>query len=316
MRRSYTLFSLLFFCLFSVALTSCKKFEGDQTVPSYIRIDAINLECDYNTYGANTSRFVDAWILVDDDDRGCYELPATIPILKKGPHKITVYAGIAVNGVKDSRADYPFTSPLIYENVNLVPDSIIPFNPTVNYWPDGVKLHMYWKENFDGGTCKMEATDESDVPLSFTTGPMAWQDPLGFNRSGKVTLNSDTAQFFIASTGEFVVNSATVVPDTDIPYGTQYCMLEMDYKCSDTCAVGLIYKLNYTVNQEDLVRLKPTCNPGEEPVEWRKIYINLGPYFYDYRDSDYFRIYLSSWYNRNDGNQSFYFDNLKIIYIK
>ena len=51
-----------------------------------------------------------------------------------------------------------------------------------------------------------------------------------------------------------------------------------------------------------------------EPERWNKIYVNLGPYLVDYEDSEYFKLYFSSWYNRNDGPQYFYFDNLKIIY--
>ena len=47
---------------------------------------------------------------------------------------------------------------------------------------------------------------------------------------------------------------------------------------------------------------------------WNKIYINLGPYLVDYENADYFKLYISSWYNRNDGPQYFYYDNLKIIY--
>ena len=117
-------------------------------------------------------------------------------------------------------------------------------------------------------------------------------------------MNSDTAQFCYANSEEF----------KDLPTKGSPCMLEMDYKCSDTCTVGIYYRLNYSVMQEALVRLKPTCPSGEEPVEWNKIYINLGPYFVDYEDADYFKVYLSSWFNRNDGPQYFYFDNLKIIY--
>ena len=48
-------------CLASLAavacgllLASCQKFSGSQTVPAYIHIDSISLDCDYYTYGANT----------------------------------------------------------------------------------------------------------------------------------------------------------------------------------------------------------------------------------------------------------------------
>lgn len=306
MIRKFT-FSILFSVLFlSATLSSCMKFEGEQTVPSYIRIDSIGLTCDYFTYGASTSNFVDAWVYIDDDIRGCFELPATIPILKQGQHKVAIYAGIAVNGIKDTRADYPFTSPAIYNNVNLVPDSVITLNPTVTYWPNGENLHVRWTEDFDSGTITMEPTSQSDVPIIRASGPLAWHDPEGVHStySAKLVLNSDTTRFCIANAEAF----------TDLPTKGSPCMLEMDYKCSDTCLVGIFYQLNYTVAQEPLVRLRPTGALGEEPTEWKKIYINLGPYFVDLEDSDYFKVYLSSWSNRNDGTQYFYFDNLKIIY--
>ena len=309
MKRNCTL--LLFLLLvFSASLTSCKKFEGGQTVPSYIRIDTLGLVCDYATYGANTHRFVDAWVYVDNDVRGCFELPATIPILKQGPHKVSVYAGIAVNGIKDSRADYPFTAPAIYPNLNLVPDSIVTIVPMVKYWPEADpttnNTHVRWMEDFDSGSISMETTSQSDVPMIRVSGPLAWHDPEGVHStySAKFVLNSDTTQFCYANSEEF----------KDLPTKGSPCMLELDYKCSDTCTVGIFYRLNYVIKQEALVRLKPTGASGVEPEEWNKIYINLGPYFVDYEESDYFKVYLSSWYNRNDGPQYFYFDNLKIIY--
>ena len=307
MKRDFTLILSLFLCFATAALTSCKKFEGGQSVPSYLRIDAINLDCDYNTFGANTNRFIDAWVYIDGDDRGCYELPALVPVLKKGPHEVKVYAGIAANGIKNSRALYPFTSPATFSDVNLVPDSIVTLAPTVRYEVENNPATVYWKENFDGGTYKMEANDDSDASIIQESGPLAWHDPLGFNRSAKLVLHSDTAQFCITTSGKF----------TDFPSGMFSCMLEMDYKCSDTCAVGYIYKMSYTNEKRGgILRLKPTGVSGEEPVEWNKIYITLGPYFDDYKDADYFKIYLSSWDDRNEGDQYFYFDNLKIIYMR
>lgn len=304
MKRNCT---FLFFLFLAIAafLTSCRGFEGEQTVPAYIRIDTIGLSCDYYTYGANTHRFVDAWLYVDDDPKGCFELPATIPVLAQGKHKVSVYGGIALNGIKGTRVDYPFTAPAVYPDIDLVPDSVVTLFPTVTYWTTAENVYVRWMEDFDGGMISMQTTSQSDVPMIRVSGPLAWHDPEGVHStySAKFELNSDTAQFCYANSEE--------IKDLNNVY---QCMLEMDYKCSDTCCVGLFYMLNYEVIQEAIVRLRPTCASGEEPVEWNKIYINLGPYFQDYKDADYFKIYLSSWNNRNDGRQSFYFDNLKIIY--
>ena len=62
------------------------------------------------------------------------------------------------------------------------------------------------------------------------------------------------------------------------------------------------------------MRLRPTCASGTEPEQWNKVYINITPYLYDYKDADYLKFYLSSWVYRSEGTQYFYFDNLKLIY--
>lgn len=306
MMRRFTVFSLIAVTFFAVLLPSCKKFEGPQSVPAYIRIDSLGLNCDYYTYGANTHAFVDAWVYIDDNVVGCFELPAMIPVLKEGSHKVAVYPGIARDGIKDLRAPYPFMVPVEYPSVNLVKDSVVRLFPVFNYYPNGDNLHVRWLEDFDGGSISIQATSQSDTSVLRVGGPLAWHDPEGVHStySGKVVLTSDTTQFCIATNEEF----------TDLPTKGSACLLEMDYKCSDTCAVGLFYMQNFTVNQLQILRLRPTGTSGEEPECWNKIYINLGPYLVDNEDSDYFKLYISSWYNRNDGPQFFYYDNLKIIY--
>lgn len=306
MIRRFTVIFILAVSFLAVLFSSCKKFEGGQTVPAYIRIDTLGLSCDYSTYGANTHAFIDAWVYVDDNVVGCFELPATIPVLKEGFHKVSVYPGIARDGIKDLRAPYPFMAPVEYSSVNLVRDSVVNLFPIFNYYPNGDNLHVRWKEDFDAGMISIQSTSQSDTNLFRVGGPLAWHDPDGVHStySGKVVLTSDTMQFCIATNEEF----------KDLPTTGAACMLEMDYKCSDTCAVGLFYMLNYTVTQLQIIRLRPTGTSGVEPERWNKIYINLGPYLVDNEDAEYFKLYISSWYDRNDGPQYFYYDNLKIIY--
>lgn len=303
-------FLSIFFAATVMALLmpSCKKFDGSQTVPAYLYIKDVEVQCDYFTYGANTHKIVDAWVYVDDNILGCYELPATIPVLKEGEHKVAVYAGIARDGIRDLRAQYPFYAPWENKNVNLVKDEIDTLTPMFTYYPVGVdeNMHVRWMEDFDGGTISVQATSQSDTSIMVYNGPYAWHDPDGIysQKSGKVVLTSVDEQFRIATTEEF----------RDLPTGGSACMLEMDYKCSDTCFVGLMYLKDYTLTSEPLVRLKPTGTNGEEPVAWNKIYINIGPYLVDNETADYFKIYFGSWTPRNDGTQYFYFDNLKLIY--
>lgn len=291
----------------ALLMPSCKKFDGSQTVPAYLYIKDVEVQCDYFTYGANTHKIVDAWVYVDDNILGCYELPATIPVLKEGEHKVAVYAGIARDGIRSLRAQYPFYAPW-EKNINLVKDEIVTLEPVFTYYPAGVdeNMHVCWMEDFDGGAITVQATSQSDTSIMVYSGEYAWHDPEGIysQKSGKVVLTSEDEKFRIANAEEL----------TDLPTGGSACMLEMDYKCSDTCFVGLMYFKDYTLTAEPIVRLKPTGASGQEPVDWNKIYINIGPYLVDNETAEYFKIYFGSWDPRNTGTQYFYFDNLKLIY--
>lgn len=302
---------LLLFFGAAALLPSCKDFEGSQTVPAYIRIDSIGLSCDYYVYGANTTNFTDAWVYIDEDilKGGIVELPAVLPVLQKGKHKVSVRAGINVNGIKGTKSDYPFLATLDYPEVDLVPDSIITFNPVVTYYPISENQHVSWMEDFDQGGMSLVATSGSDTSLMRVSGPLAWHDPNGTysTYSGKVVLTSDTMAFTIATADE-------VTQFTEIPTKGSPCMLEMDYKCSDTLLMGLVFVDRGVSMEYPVLRIRPTGESGQEPTEWKKIYINVGPYLVDNEDYDFSKIYFASWSLRNDGTQYFYFDNLKLIY--
>ena len=308
MIRRFTFVIFLFLVVFASLLPSCKKFEGGQTVPSYIRIDSIRLSCDYYTYGANTQKFVDAWVYVDDNCIGCFELPATFPVLKEGVHKVEIHPGIKVNGIANARSEYPFVAPSTYASINLVPDSVVKLSPVVNYWPQGPdeNMHVRWLEDFDQGSITIQSESTSDADIVRVSGPLAWHDPEGVysTYSAKLVLSSDTAQFRIATSEEF----------KDLPTTGSACMLEMDYKCSDSIALGLYYFKNGRPIDYPLIRLRPTDASGVEPTHWNKIYINVGPFLVENEDAEGFKLYISSWELRNDGTQYFYFDNLKLIF--
>lgn len=289
-----------------LSLPSCKDFEGPQTVPAYLRIDTVRVSCDYYIYGANTHNFTDVWVSLDDNDQGAFELPAMIPVLAEGPHKIAIYPGIKVNGIAQTRADYPFMAPAEYEELNFVKDSVTTLVPTFSYYPDGDNLHVRWIEDFDGGFVSLEATSTSDVAITRASGSQAWHDSLGVYSlySGKVVLTSDTLRFQVSTSEQF----------EDLPTTESACMLEMDYKCSDTCLVGLYYRESGRIYEYPVLRVSPTGPSGVEPTKWKKIYVNIGPYLVENKNADYFKLYFSSWNPRNAGTQYFYFDNLKLIY--
>ena len=313
-----SIFSVMLGLLFlAMTATSCNKFEGSQTVPSYIHIESIVVDSltDYYVYGAPSSKITDAWVYVDDNPIGAFELPSTFPILKKGPHKVAIYGGIKVNGIGASRDDYPFYMPRIYQNLNLVEDSIVNLSPVLSYYPIGEGVNVAWMEDFEN-TNSMLPTASSDTSMVRFTGNGAWHSANSFF-SGKVELPPDTMDFTVATANEF-----------DFYKGTNgvYCLLEMDYCCNDTFFVGVQCYKNYQLESMPLVKVTPTDKQHDRPQRWNKIYINIGPTMNNNVTANYFKVYLTSdlttdqdilygnIYHPINEPRYYYFDNLKLLY--
>lgn len=315
MYRKFTLYAFLVLAVFSVVFASCRKFEGSQTIPAYIHIESIVVDSltDYFTYGATTSKITDAWVYVDDDPIGCFELPATFPVLKHGPHKVTVYGGIMSNGIAAARAPYPFYKPQIYASLNLVEDSIINLQPVLNYYPIGGGVEKGWMEDFETANTLLPVAG-SDTSIIRINGSEAWHSSNSFY-SGKIVLPPDSLDFTVATADEYSFHTGYL----------QYCMVEMDYNCNDAFFVGVMYYKNYQLVKHPLLRIQPTDTVNDMPQRWNKIYVNIGPIMNENVTASYFKIYFTSdlsvapVYGEPDYVQAnkqryYYFDNLKLFY--
>ena len=58
-KKYQILSSVLFSIIFFVFLEGCDKFEGDQTIPSYIRVDSFKAITDYGIQGTSNQDIVD-----------------------------------------------------------------------------------------------------------------------------------------------------------------------------------------------------------------------------------------------------------------
>jgi hypothetical protein len=315
MYRKFTLYAFFVLAVFSVVFVSCRKFEGSQTIPAYIHIESIVVDSltDYFTYGATTSKITDAWVYVDDDPVGCFELPATFPVLKHGPHKVTVYGGIMSNGIAAARASYPFYKPQIYESLNLVEDSIINLQPVLNYYPIGGGVEKGWMEDFETANTLLPVAG-SDTSIIRINGSEAWHSSNSFY-SGKIVLPPDSLDFTVATADEYSFHTGYL----------QYCMVEMDYNCNDAFFVGVMYYKNYQLVKHPLLRIQPTDTVNDMPQRWNKIYVNIGPIMNENVTASYFKIYFTSDlsvapvygepdYVQANKHRYYYFDNLKLFY--
>ncbi len=313
MNRLRKLIIILPLVLLFVSSISCRKFEGDQTIPAYIKIDSMTLKTDYNTEGANTQKIQTIWIYVNDNLEGIYELPVYAPILARDFNKLTLQGGIHINGIAGTRAPYPFYESII-QDVVLKENTVLDINggymvtgndstPLISETSYYSNCVFVWIEDFEDPSVGLDSITPSTVDIHRTApanNPEAYLSP-DSHYSGYIELSADKSYFKIATnvgTGE----------GFELPQANNWpIFLEIDYKCNMPFEVG-VYANDYSqVIEYPLVGV----NPSEG---WNKIYINLKPIVNHSVNADDFNIYLDGSLPEGMQKGEIYLDNIKLLY--
>ncbi len=269
------IFRKIFFIVI-ICFSSCSKEESDG-IPAFINIDSIVLNDNI------TDNITDAWVYVNDNLQGVYELPVKFPILEEGDHNIRIKAGIKENGIAATRIRYPFYSSYTIENLRLQKDSTTIINPVVDYL-DGL---TYFQENFEGVGMNLESTDISDTSVIIIN-----EQNMNY---GAGILHDSLLTFEIATTEL-----------TDLPGANAAVYLELDYKCNTEFLIGVY--INYPiVVQRDLLWVTPKD-------DWNKIYVNLTSTITESVNAPSFSVFLGMKRNFELDTNIINFDNLRVIY--
>jgi hypothetical protein len=282
--RSLATYSLLLLpCFFS----SCNK---EEPIPSYIHIDKFDLTTVYANQGSSSNKIVDAWIYVDGNAAGTYEMPCTIPVLSAGTHTITISPGVKENGISDTRISY-----IYYNNYvgvfTLTPGQITTIIPTTTYAPIA---DFSMLEDFEGSTHGVcNDIGISDTIMKITTDPADVFEGTG---SGVVMLGSSQVSYFGATCNKFA-----------LPQGGAPVFLELDYNCNTALNVGIVSYVGSSPNAPDpVLTLRPTSG-------WNKVYINLTSVVSAEIGATNFGIYFSMLKNPDLSTSYFYLDNVKLV---
>src|ERR1035437_8225163 len=116
-----------------VTISSCSLFNPGNPIPAYIHIDKIGVKVNSDgSQGSRSNKISDAWVYIDEQLIGCFELPATFPVLYEGKHEIKIRPGIKVNGIAATRTPYPFYT--IYDSIIHLQKGVRTYlNPIVTY---------------------------------------------------------------------------------------------------------------------------------------------------------------------------------------
>jgi len=280
-------------CVFSpfragvlVLFFSCNK---EEPIPSYIHIDTINLTTNYAVQGSISNKILDAWIYVDDQQIGAFEMPCTVPVLYEGEHTIKIRAGIKENGIADTRIYYPFYE-IFTQTVTLTRGQIITLNPTITY---SSFADFTWLEDFTSATPSICDTINSDTVMKQTTTPSEVFEGTG---SGVVALGSGTNGYIGVSCNKYDSLKGKTV------------FLEMNYNCNTEFKVGIVgYTSSNTIDvQWPALTLNPTSG-------WNKVYVNLTNSIAVGTNSVKFGIFFSMAKDANLSTSYFYLDNVKLV---
>lgn len=278
-----SLFIFLFFA-------GCEKFDNPEMIPAYITIEKISLVDNPDiTEGTLSNKIVDAWVYVDDQLIGAFEMPCTIPVLSHGMHKIDVKAGVYLNGVASTRVNYPFYSTYSIEK-ELVPDSIISISPVVWYEKACV---IPWLEDFEIGGVTVESSPLSDTAIFKTNDP---DDLFEGNYSGKVVLTTDHPYFLNYTIDEFV-----------LPQAGSNIFLEINYKTSTNLLIGVYANAPTQVKALEVAGVFPT-------EIWKKVYINLTTVVSRETSATSFKLFFSAHLPEGQNEAIVLLDNIKLIH--
>jgi hypothetical protein len=288
-RHFYILVILFFF--------SCSKFDKPEEVPAYIHVDKINLVTT-STQGSSSHAIVDAWIYVNDQAIGVYELPCTIPVLSSGKQKITVAAGVLNDGISDSRTKYPFYQYYNTSDLELKKGEITnltgAYTPTVYYFPnDQMEI---WNENFDDATINFVTDVSSEAGFTHVTDSVN-----SFEGDGMGLIELPSGYNF----AQLLTSEAFVLPRM----GKQV-YVELNYKSNNTMMIGV--RAITGTDENDITNTVIRASNGE----WKKMYVNLTTIVSQQATADAFRFYIAISKEESVGVVQNYIDNFKVVYGK
>lgn len=277
------------FSTICISNVSCNK---EEPIPSYIHIDKITLTTKTDgTEGSSAHKIIDAWIYIDDNLVGAFEMPCTVPVLYEGSHKIKIRAGVIENGISETRVAYPFYAP--YEQTTtLTRGQITTLVPTVGYFSGTA---FSWLENFDSasGICTSNGTTP-DTSMKITNDASIVFEGAG---SATVSITATNSSYF-----------GVCCSEQTLPQAGANVFVELNYNCNSDFNVGVEgYDANgNVVDQQIALSLRSTDG-------WNKVYVNLTNEVSSMTSASKFAVFFSMLKDQTVSASYFYIDNAKLV---
>src|ERR1035437_8120947 len=175
MKYNYKLLIVCCWLLLVVTIVSCEIYNPAEPIPAYIHINKITLAKNLSGFpnsstgdeGSLSNKITDAWVYIDEQLIGCFELPITFPVLSEGIHQVRIRAGIKINGIAATRAPYPFYNDFT-QTITLEKGAKMNLTPSVTY---NSNTHFAIMESFESVAHTMVKSIHSDTTLQILQSP-------------------------------------------------------------------------------------------------------------------------------------------------
>lgn len=292
MSNPIQLFLKLLFIVLLFATSACNLINPNEDAPGYLTINKFSFDPapGAQEFGPSAStKIKDAWIYIDGDFHGVYELPAKFPVLETGNRDLLVLPGILLNGIAGTRSPYPFYKGSNH-SLNIPANGTAEINPATQYFD---LAGCTYCESFEGAGFSLSPTSQSDTIMYLL--PPSDPDVFEGAGSGAAYLTKENSIFEVASTSTFTP-----------PGSSQPVYLEMDYKINQEMKVGLIViRSGETDVQVPIITLRPN-------EEWNKVYVQLGYTVSSYPNAT-FKLFIGALKSPETTKSEFFIDNIKVV---
>ena len=285
--------------LFIVILISCFGCIKNNPDPSWLEVNAWTLQSNVSLSGVEgelTHNFSDAWVYVNDEIIGVFEVPFKIPILKYGAVNIKIYPTVKNNGIAATKKIYPFLE--VFEvNTELIQNQTLTLNPITKY----KSITQFWIEDFEDPLNVKIEVDQNTSAIKSTPTTNTNLETFNGNFYGIINLNVSDSTWIASTSNQLYIQKG------------REAYLEVDYYNTNSLVTGIIY-----VNPDNSTVNNPSYGmQAQDPVsvKWKKIYIDLKELIgYSPNGANILQSFIAS---LDDGKTEgqIRIDNIKVVYF-
>lgn len=291
MKHIFTLIGLIFIA------SSCVKNNPD---PVWLEINEWELESNPlgNPAGVLTHNITDAWVYIDGEFVGVFEVPCKVPVLYTGQKTVRVYPAIRNNGISATKKIYPFLQ-AVEVTTDFVENGTVTVDPVTRY----LTSTEFWIEDFENVGNKFEDDATSLTSMTTSNDPAVLDPAINGNVFARINLD-ETDNLWVA----YSKGGGDVL---ELPRG-QDVFLEIDYHNTNRVTTGLLAVSPSGTVENPNIQLNPQ---EDSELTWKKIYIELREIVGGSDASAQFRLSFRALLDEDDTAGEINIDNIKVLHF-